>query len=255
MKNIFQYMNEESIMGPGTDLVISLVAVLVVLMSLSMAEVQEQKKELEKLANLEDLQEQRDLMDSVRLHQNDIIQGIAQKYTSTAELSGTNRYQIIINAGKEAEDTIRIYNDATLQRFSFGEKILFRVAKHQLKSEGAEAISTVAEVFKQKLAKIKEIQILGHADNSGDDQVNLKLAALRAIEVFEHLRNNAKIDPIKHLMSASSYGAYMPVQRNIDNTGYSSEKLSNDNRTEILRDKNRRIEIVLIYRGNFIINK
>ena len=255
MKSQLNYMNEESMLGPGTDLVISLVAVLVVLMSLSMAAMQSQQKELEKLADLDELKERNALLLKVKEYQKEIIQEISEKYNSVAQTKDSVRYKIVINENTPKEDTISIYNDVTLQRISFGEKILFRTGASRLQKSGKESISAIAEIIKPKLDRLKEIQIQGHADISGNERENLNLASRRSVAVFEHLRTDSKIDPTKHLMSASSYGAYMPVQRNIDDPSFNKQKLMDANATETLKNRNRRIEIVLNYRGNFINKK
>ena len=77
---------------------------------------------------------------------------------------------------------------------------------------------------------------------------NLHLAALRAIEVFNFLQNKIKIDPAKHLMSATSFGEYKPVQRSVRDSTYTPEKLKRHNNTKKLKAQNRRMEILLFYR-------
>jgi len=106
--------------------------------------------------------------------------------------------------------------------------------------------------FKKKLGAIQEIQIQGHADNQKSKifSSNLELAAHRAIEVFKHFQELG-IDPTRHIMSATSFGEYKSVQRKYSNTYYNSNRLKRDNNTEKKREKNRRIEVVLIYRRTY----
>lgn len=293
MKSNINSLNEESMLGPGTDLVISLVAVLVVLMSISMASFQNQEKqmaelkedldqfddydnlkdqidalktqlnaqksilenktrELESLADINALRKRNVLLDRVRISQLEIIQQIAQVYRSEAKTKDSLVYKIIISKGAPLEDTITIVNDVSLQRISFGEKILFGRNSDLLQQNGQASISTVGSIFKEKLSIIKEINVQGHADTHGDENYNLQLASHRAIAVFEHLRNIVKIDPIKHLMSISSYGEYKPVLRSVNNFDFDAQQLNEANADRSLRNRNRRIEIVLNYRGDFI---
>ena len=49
-------------------------------------------------------------------------------------------------------------------------------------------------------------------------------------------------------MSATSFGEYIPVRRLTDDRTYNRQKLMQDNRTRVLKAKNRRIEILLFYR-------
>ena len=81
---------------------------------------------------------------------------------------------------------------------------------------------------------------------------NLELASDRAIEVFEHLTFNGRIDPIKNLLSVSSYGEFKPVARNLEDTLFSEIKMQEANSSIGMMNRNRRIEIVLNYRGDFI---
>ena len=50
-------------------------------------------------------------------------------------------------------------------------------------------------------------------------------------------------------MSATSFGEYKPVQRLMDDSTYTPEKLMKHNSTRALKAKNRRMEILLFYRN------
>ncbi|MEK8016137.1 MAG: OmpA family protein [Candidatus Parabeggiatoa sp.] len=110
----------------------------------------------------------------------------------------------------------------------------------------------VCKIFKGKLGAIQEIQIQGHADpqQSRNFSSNLELAAHRAIEVFKHFQKLG-IDPTRHIMSATSFGEYKPVQRQYSDMAYNNNRLKRDNNTQKKRKKNRRIEVVLIYRRTY----
>jgi len=78
----------------------------------------------------------------------------------------------------------------------------------------------------------------------------LELAAHRAIEVFKHFQALG-IDLTRHIMSATSFGEYKPVQRQGSDMYYNSRKLKRDNNASKKREKNRKIEVVLIYRRTY----
>ena len=111
-------------------------------------------------------------------------------------------------------------------------------------------LQEVGAVFAKKLASIKEIQIQGHADTTpvAAPNTNLLLGAKRAINVFEYLQHNAGIDPASTLISATSFGEYMPVARLDQVDTFNADSLQNANDTPEERALNRRIEILLFYR-------
>ena len=107
----------------------------------------------------------------------------------------------------------------------------------------------VGNKIKSNLDNIREIQIQGHADPDPPSlPSNLHLAAWRAIEVFNFLQEQVPIDPAIHLMSATSFGEFKPVQRSIQDRFYNLDKLEMHNGTDELKAQNRRIEILLFYR-------
>jgi len=116
------------------------------------------------------------------------------------------------------------------------EAILFDSGKAEIKPDGLVVLGKVTEIL--KTVNDKSIRIEGHTDNvpiSGPltqrYQTNWELSAARAINVARYLQKQA-IDPA-HL-SAAAFGEFKPVA---------------DNATPEGRAKNRRIEIVLVPRG------
>ncbi len=312
MKNLHSFITEDNdVFGPGTDLVVSLAAVLIILIAANtnsfsqkleeqnqiivssqelkiknkeceedkrefentLQKIEDDKQELENTlqkieANKQELENtlqkceadkqelddiikdneigQVDIKD-VEKNQMEIVNRIAANYNRKPYKIDENRYGISINIYKKND--IFIQNDVTIQRISFGSHILFDVDNVHLKENGKQVMTTVGNIFKQKLGVIKEIQIQGHADPRASRKFssNLELAAHRAIEVFKHLQDLG-IDPTKHIMSATSFGEYKPVQRQYSDMKYNSYQLRQDNNTSTKRERNRRIEIVLIYR-------
>ena len=211
-----------------------------------MAKVEKEQKEVaEAIAKVEEKQEA-------------IIREIAEEYKVEWEdvdkwkdkESKTNFFEIPIYLENGDYTEIQIQNEATLQRYSFSDRILFEPDRYDLKEAGKETLWRVGEKIEKNLKDIKEIQIQGHADPDRPAYVpsNLHLGALRAIEVYKFLQRSIRIDPARHLMSATSFGEYKPVQRLTDDSTYNRQKLMQHNSTRGLKTKNRRIEILLFYR-------
>ena len=196
----------------------------------------------------------------VKEKQEAIIRAIAKAYDVewedvenekwTDEESKTDFFEIPIYLENGDYTEIQIQNEATLQRYSFSDRILFEPDRYDLKEEGKRTLRDVGREIEKNLKDIKEIQIQGHADPDPPAYVpsNLHLAALRAIEVYKFLQRNIRVDPARHLMSATSFGEYKPVQRSTDDRTYNRQKLRQHNRNLALKAKNRRIEILLFYR-------
>jgi len=179
-----------------------------------------------------------------------MIKTITKKTGSTDfSQKESGEYIIPISFGG-TRDTIRITNDATLQRFYFGEKILFDRGKYFLKSSGKSVLKILANAIEEKKKLIKEIQIQGHASADIEhikNNYNLKLAADRSGEVFSFFRFQNNINPNRYVMSASSFGEFMPTERSVEMLDWQGAKLWDANRG-VKGSKNRRIEIVLNYR-------
>jgi flagellar motor protein MotB len=165
----------------------------------------------------------------------------------TAKDSKTKFYAIYIDRDTIPDVVVR--NEPTLQRFSFGSHILFAKNGTELTDSGQQVLRSLGASLKKQLPLIREIQIQGHADpdTTRSYRSNLDLAALRAIEVYRFFQNAIGIDPAQHLMSATSFGEFKPVQRSDDDT-YSFKKLNAHNFTEAQKSQNRRIELLLFYR-------
>ena len=62
------------------------------------------------------------------------------------------------------------------------------------------------------------------------------------------LEDSVGIDPAENLMSATSYGEFKPVQRSEGDFEFNRDKLLRYNLTPELKNRNRRIELLLFYR-------
>ncbi len=185
----------------------------------------------------------------VKEKQMTMIHAIAEQYGVEPKPKETEADTYVIALENVGAAKIEIKNEATLQRYSFSDRILFRPDRYALNVEGKKTLLIVGHQIKKNLKNFSEIQIQGHADpdTPGFERSNLHLAALRAIEVFRFLQHEIKIDPARHLMSATSFGEYKPVQRSDKDRTYTPKKLKEHNKTKQLKSKNRRIEILLIY--------
>ncbi len=204
----------------------------------------------EKMAEIEEEQKKiAEALAKVKKKQIAIIEAIAKAYGTNYEKIDSDSFKIRLEDDGDTEILIR--NEATLQRYSFSDRILFKRNKYDLNEEGKRTLRVVGHEIEKNLKDIKEIQIQGHADpdRPADDYFfNLDLAASRAIEVYKFLQGSIRIDLARHLMSATSFGEYKPVQRLTDESTYNRQKLMQDNSTRALKTKNRRIEILLFYR-------
>ncbi|MBI3323405.1 MAG: OmpA family protein [Candidatus Omnitrophica bacterium] len=114
---------------------------------------------------------------------------------------------------------------------TFMAEVLFDSGKAEIKEEAQEALSKVANVIQQKVAD-REIAIEGHTDNEpiklSGWKSNWELSTGRATSVLHFLEDDG-VNPRR--LVASGYGEYRPVAGNDAPEG---------------RQKNRRVEIVIV---------
>jgi flagellar motor protein MotB len=184
----------------------------------------------------------------VEVNQSDLINAIASDYKVKPRKLSETTYGIWFH--DQPDPDIEIHNDLNLQRITFSDKVLFEPDHIEIKPEGQQVLSVVGSQLRHQLELIREIQIQGHADTVPSQRYasNVELAANRAIAVFEFLQGKVGIQPAEHLMSVSSFGEYYSLQRSANNQDYTMKKLLADNANDDLRRRNRRIELVLIYR-------
>ena len=115
---------------------------------------------------------------------------------------------------------------------TFVAEVLFDSGKADVKKEAHNVLGKLAKVIKDK-AYDKEVGVEGHTDNDpikhSGWKSNWELSTARATSVLHYLVNEGKLDPKK--LSAIGYGEYRPVV---------------SNKTLAGRQKNRRVEIVII---------
>jgi len=245
------------LLGPGTDLAITLLGVLLLIIAIN-----------------ERLREQKDeQLESIKKEQLGLIKDITKEYKRAKyiPLDDNETFHLYFDSTqieKKKSPNIVFNNDATLQRIRFSEEILFNPAEYKIEERSAKvALTKVGNEIFNRIGSIKEIIIEGHTDNdrintdstdtfySCEDckvKSNLHLGMERALEVFKFLETKTKLDPSRHLISASTYGEYKPVPRNSEgDVAYNANKIAIDNSTPEDKALNRRIDIYLNYRPKY----
>jgi flagellar motor protein MotB len=185
----------------------------------------------------------------VENNQKQIIDSIGFAFGVEPEKIEDNGNIFIITTPSREGGNIYVKNEPTVQKITFSSNILFPPDEIILNERGKDALRNVGVILKRNLPLIREIQIQGHADTSDTKRFksNMQLAAMRAISVFNFLKDKLNIDPAEHLMSTTSFGEYKPVQRSDDEQLYNNLILESHNDTVGLRERNRRIELLLFY--------
>lgn len=102
------------------------------------------------------------------------------------------------------------------------EDVLFGFDSDELNDKAFELLERLLELC--KMNEGRNIQILGHSDNIGNDSYNMELSKRRADRIAEYLKTNG-------------------VKQNINTIGLGSSMPLFPNNSEINREKNRRVEV------------
>jgi len=115
---------------------------------------------------------------------------------------------------------------------TFVDEVLFDSGKAVIKSSAYDVLSRVANILKDKVAD-KNIGVEGHTDNMpikySGWKSNWELSTSRATSVLHYLVDSCSIAPER--LQATGYGEYRPVASNLTTEG---------------RQKNRRVEIIIM---------
>lgn len=238
---------ESGVFGPGTDLVVSLAAVLMLLLA------------MKSLIHRDDLAELRDikfqvkqndiLIKKVRDNQEQFVDRMAEAFGRKAKEIGKGKHVYGLDIDHTPEADIVFYGEAHRQRITFGGHLLFKPDEIELNRTGGIILTNLNRSLEGQEGLIREIHIEGHADTSRTEihKTNLNLAALRAMTVFSELVRLG-IDPYQTIMSATSYGEYLSVNRFRSDESYSKAMVERDNLGGGQKERNRRIEVLLVYR-------
>jgi len=115
---------------------------------------------------------------------------------------------------------------------TFLSEVFFDSGKDVIRGDGKESLQKVAEVLKQNVPN-SNVAIEGHTDNQPIKysrwKSNWELSSARALAVVHYLIDECKVKPTR--LSANGYGEFKPVASNDTKEG---------------RQKNRRVEIVIL---------
>jgi chemotaxis protein MotB len=148
-------------------------------------------------------------------------------------------YESLVKELKQEVESgkIKIEQGAGEVKLNIAEELFFETGMADIKPEGKKVLLRIGK----DLAKVPgmNIRVEGHTDNvpigpslRPEYPTNWELAAARAVNVVRFLQEKAQIDPRR--LSAVSYSQYRPVA---------------SNKTEAGKQRNRRVEIVLIDKG------
>jgi flagellar motor protein MotB len=142
---------------------------------------------------------------------------------------------ILEEFARDYKDAIRVRRDGNFQIITFSDKILFDLARAEIKEQGKEVLSRLGRLLNLEKDLYERIQVEGHTcdlrpNPMGPFRSNWELSSARATSVVRFLQESSEITPGK--LSANGYSEFQPVAPNMD---------------ERSRGLNRRIEIVLVY--------
>lgn len=113
-------------------------------------------------------------------------------------------------------------------KIEFKEKIQFEVNKAVIKEASFGLLKEIGDVIKQN-PQVKKLSIEGHASSEGEAKRNKELSDQRAKAVMDHLVKKEGIDAAK--LASKGWGAEKPIA---------------DNATEDGKEKNRRVEFLVV---------
>ncbi|MBZ9636309.1 flagellar motor protein MotB [Clostridium sp. FP1] len=214
------------------DLVTLLMCFFVLLYSMAVIDQSKAKQAMASLNNMGAFSQQSGTKPSVgngMLDKNVAIVG-------SAEQQMDNLYKEVkkIVDKKNLQSSIEVENQAKGVLIRFKDDMIFDTASAELKPGAKVILTQMSDVLKKYN---KNIKVEGHSDNipikTGKYESNWELSSARAISVVKFL--TSEIPPDKRIKEQSfevaGYGAFRPI-------------VSND--TEKNRQKNRRIELIII---------
>jgi len=136
---------------------------------------------------------------------------------------------------KVINDALKSFDDSELNVYlkdgkvyiAMEEKLLFKSGSSTIDKRGQDAIIKLAKILENNTDT--EILIEGHTDNVGKDKYNWKLSTERALSVVNIITENTNVKANR--ITASGRGMHKPVADNTNDAG---------------KQKNRRIEIILV---------
>ncbi len=220
--------------GPGTDLVFSMLAVLIVMLAalritalLISGDTDLSYIQHEKTAFIFELRK-----------------ACAEPEHATSVKAGGTTHIVT------SDCDLQVVDNPQFQTLIFNESVLFDFDRAELHDQGAFVLKHVRDALSARQRDIFEIQILGNADSIGDPDRNFHLGYERAYAVFNLLteeNGSSRIDPLGTLVSLTTYGFYNPVARR-GRPEFSLARLNAANADKAQQALNRRIELNIFYR-------
>jgi chemotaxis protein MotB len=160
-----------------------------------------------------------------------------QESLKTAQVEATNKYDEVVKqlSAEVQSGNLQIKQYKNMMTVDVAEKLFFDSGKATLKKSGQDVLLKVADAISGYPDKI--IRVVGHTDSVALSKnaafaTNWELSVARATNVVRFLQDKCHIAPER--LIAAGRGPYQPVA---------------DNSTPEGRQKNRRIEIMLIDKG------
>lgn len=129
---------------------------------------------------------------------------------------------------------VEIVPDGNLQRFQFSDRILFKSGEAELLPEGKRVLGIVGGALKPRVELFKTAQVEGHTDaapiKTAKYPSNWELSSARATSVVRFFQDEKYIDA--KILSANGYAEFRPIDKGSGDTA---------------RQRNRRVELVLVY--------
>jgi chemotaxis protein MotB len=161
----------------------------------------------------------------------------AQESLKTAQQAAATKYdEVVKQLSTEVQSgNLQITQYKNMLTVDVAEKLFFDSGSAKLKPSGQEVLKKVADAISGYPDKI--IRVVGHTDSvalskASPFKSNWELSVMRATNVVHYLQDKCSIAPER--LVAAGRGPYQPVA---------------DNSTPEGRQKNRRIEIMLIDKG------
>lgn len=153
------------------------------------------------------------------------VSGLNELYLSIKEYVETHNQTAAVDVSTNGQDVVKV---------KFNSLLFFQPDEYTLLPSSEPTLSFVGDALKSNESKIRSINVCGHtADIEGtggySDKSEWFLSSERAATVVRYFDENKGIDPIK--LISLGYGGKWPIE---------------DNMTEEGREKNRRVELIIV---------
>lgn len=151
------------------------------------------------------------------------------------QLQNQMREKVMSSMPEDMRKDVSIAEDGQLMRFQFADRVLFDSGEARLKDRGKEILTRMASALTEESLRTtySRIQVEGHTDDrpihTAAFDSNWELSSERATSVVRFLQQK-NLDP--RILSATGYSQFQPLASDETDQG---------------RQRNRRIEVVVVY--------